>query len=525
MQHGNLAYDTHVSPPALDEDHPLGKVVAVSESRLTGVVGESPAVGALVRVRASHARVYGLVASVRAVDPAGGGGAVIEVDLLGETAGGGRFQRGVSAHPPLGAAIFAAGHEEEAFVFSRPDAATIAVGTLHHDPGLTATLAIDDLLGRHFAIFGTTGAGKTCAAAAIVGALAAGRPGARIVVIDPQGEYRDAFGDAAETLDAATLYLPYWLLDFASLAELMTGPEHGAETAILRAAVVHAKRAFAGAEAPHITEDAPIPYRFGDFLEWMDESMGKLDKPDSNAPYLRIKARLEALRGDRRFDCMFAGLRVRDDLPEVLSRLIRIPVGGRPITVLDLSAVPRDIVGPMVAVVARLIYEFALWCQRPESLHVLLLCEGAERFVPRATEDAFTPAARALARIAAHGRRHGLALGLVSARPSALSRDVLAQCNTLIAMRMSDEQDHAFVRNVLPDNARALAEALPTLKVREAVAVGEGVAVPMRLRFAALPPERVPHSATRAFSEAWRLDTAGADLIAETVARWRAQGH
>ena len=99
--------------------------------------------------------------------------------------------------------------------------------------------------------------------------------------------------------------------------------------------------------------DTPSPYRLGDFLTHLKDKMGQLDKPESSAPFLDVMARIEALKSDKRYAFMFAGLSVRDTLPKILSRLLRIPVEGRPITIMDLSGVPSEIVDVVVSVLSR----------------------------------------------------------------------------------------------------------------------------------------------------------------------------
>jgi len=247
-----------------------------------------------------------------------------------------------------------------------------------------------------------------------------------------------------------------------------------------------------------------------------------LDKPDGSAPYLRLKARIESLRSDQRLKFMFPGHVVRDNLSDILARLLRIPVSGKPIAIIDISGLPCEIVDVAVSVLCRMIFDFALWSDRDRLQPILLVCEEAHRYAPQDAERGFQPTREALARIAKEGRKYGISLCLVSQRPSELSTSILAQCNTLFALRMSNERDHEFVRNALPDAAHGLLAALPTLRTQEAIAVGEGLPLPMRLRFHDLPPEYRPRSATAAFSSAWRNDSE-AGLVEDTIERWRHQ--
>ena len=76
---------------------------------------------------------------------------------------------------------------------------------------------------------------------------------------------------------------------------------------------------------------------------------------------------------------------------------------------------------------------------------------------------------------------------------------------------------------VLPESAQGLIGSLPSLHNQEALVVGEGVGVPMRVRFDDLPPDERPRSATASFSTAWRAEADADALIAATVERWRRQ--
>jgi DNA helicase HerA-like ATPase len=114
-----------------------------------------------------------------------------------------------------------------------------------------------------------------------------------------------------------------------------------------------------------------------------------------------------------------------------------------------------------------------------------------------------------------------VSLGIVSQRPAELSATSLSQFGTIIALRMSNERDQAFVRNVLPDGSEWLISSLPALATGEAVVIGEGVAVPMRIRFSELQTAHQPASQTPAFSRAWDDDVPGGETLDEVVTRWR----
>jgi DNA helicase HerA-like ATPase len=256
-------------------------------------------------------------------------------------------------------------------------------------------------------------------------------------------------------------------------------------------------------------------------LQIIDEGMGKLDNPENSAPYLRLKARINALRVDSRFGFMFGGLGARDNMSEVLSRLFRIPVEGRPITIVDLSGVPSEILNVVVSVLSRMMFDFAVWSDR--ALPMLLVCEEAHRYVPQDTSLGFEPTKKSLARIAKEGRKYGVSLCVVSQRPSELATGILSQCKTIFALRMSNQKDQEFVRSALSESAMGLMEFLPSLRNAEAIAVGEGVPVPVRICFNELPEDRRPLSGTAQFSTAWQNDDEDKSFIDTVVERWRRQ--
>ena len=67
---------------------------------------------------------------------------------------------------------------------------------------------------------------------------------------------------------------------------------------------------------------------------------------------------------------------------------------------------------------------------------------------------------KAISRIAMEGRKYGVSLCLISQRPSELSANILSQCNTMFALRMSNERDQEIARRSLPESALGLLGAV-----------------------------------------------------------------
>jgi DNA helicase HerA-like ATPase len=218
---------------------------------------------------------------------------------------------------------------------------------------------------------------------------------------------------------------------------------------------------------------------------------------------------------------MYGGISVRDNMAEILSRLFRIPVHEKPITIVDLSSIPSEILNIIVSVICRLTFDFAFISNG--AVPILLVCEEAHRYIPSDAKLGFEPTKQVLARIAKEGRKYGVSLGIISQRPADLSPTVLSQCNTIFAMRLTNVADQTFVSGAMPDWGDGLLDFLPSLRNAEAVVVGEGISVPARVRFDWLPSDHLPRSSSAAFSKAWQEDLTGLELIHEVIERWRSK--
>jgi DNA helicase HerA-like ATPase len=262
-----------------------------------------------------------------------------------------------------------------------------------------------------------------------------------------------------------------------------------------------------------------VPYKLSDLMKQIDNAMGSLDKPENLQPYRRVKSRLTAVHRDPRYAFMFGGIVVRDNITEIFSQILRIPVDDKPATIIDLSGVPSEIVNAVVAVICRLVFEFAVWSDR--AVPILVVCEEAHRYAPRTQDPSFNLSKAALSRIAKEGRKYGVSLCVISQRASKVSTDLISQCNTIFGMRMTNNDDQNFLRGALSEASNGLFSCLPALRNGEAIAVGQGVPIPMRLNFDRLPDHLRPYSRTASFSGGWRDDTHDTGFISEVVKQWR----
>ena len=530
---------------------PLGRIVCVTGSKAIVLLEDlqpkhaerKAELGSLLRIVSKRNTVFGLVSALNVPVPTNAEGeeevCIAELELVGELrqssqGGAPLFRRGVTIFPSLGDAVWLASHSdlEKAYALNR--AGSIRVGAIAQDRTIPASIRVNDLLGKHFAVLGATGTGKSCSVALIFRAIVSRHRNAHVVLIDPHNEYSASFGRAAEVVTTKDLKLPYWLFTFEEFSEILFGEQASRtrEQEILTELIPAAKRYYLESAqgiranrlqgAPVVTVDTPTPYKVSDVISFLDQEMGRLDRKDDLGPYKKLKARLEALLTDARYAFMFGTASVQDTMVDVLGRIFRIPVNGRPITIMDLSGVPSETVNVIVSVLARLTFDFAVWCDA--AVPITLVCEEAHRYAPADAKGGFAPVKRALSRIAKEGRKYGVSLCIVSQRPSELEPTILSQCNTVFAMRMSNDRDQDIVAAAISDSGTGLLDFLPSLGLGEAIVFGEGAPMPSRLRFDPLPDGAVPKGRTAVFSQQWNADITDQDFLRKVVQRWREQG-
>jgi len=358
-------------------------------------------------------------------------------------------------------------------------------------------------------------------------------PAAHIVLLDPHNEYATAFSEWAEVISPRNMQLPFWLLNFEEIVEVLISDEsRKSEIEILQELIPIAKARYSAGRArdnqpmrrslpeqARFTVDTPAPYRISDLTGIIDERMGKLENKKDLSPYRQLKTRIDAISQDGRYAFMFGSLTVYDGMTQVLSRIFRVPVNDRPITIVELTGLPTEIINVVVSVLARMTFDFAHWSEGKVPL--TLVCEEAHRYVPAEARLGFEPCKRAIAKIAKEGRKYGVALCIVSQRPSEVDPTILSQCNTVFALRMSNDRDQALIRSAVSDAAANLLSFIPSLGTREVFTFGSGVALPTRMRFQELPAALRPNSEASGNTRSDAGSHISRDLISTVIERWR----
>ena len=224
---------------------PVGRVRSIhgSEVRIGLSVDHHPTtsnddnttatVGKFLGIRRGQSLLVGIASEVSMeISPRAredGYSAIASVDLMGEITYDGdmHFHRGVTHYPEIGDPAFLLGMRGLQTIYAVKGPVAIEVGSLQQDPTIAASVDVNEMLNKHFAILGSTGMGKSSAVALIVQQISLARPDLRIFLLDHHNEYGRCFGDRAVVVNLANLKLPFWLFTFEELLEVIFAGEPG----------------------------------------------------------------------------------------------------------------------------------------------------------------------------------------------------------------------------------------------------------------------------------------------------------
>lgn len=476
---------------------------------------------------------------------------VIEADLFGEgewlrdttvTPAGWelKFDRGVATYPLPQQTVYLTPKRELRFIYGHGKGPSVHLGEHVGTGGTKCFAEMNELLGKHTAILGSTGAGKSGTVAAVLhsllergaeAGLANWRP--RIVVLDPHNEYAKAFGDKHTRLstDEGSLKLPYWLLNFQETVSLIIGKTEFVATSqsnIVKLALLNARSDAAATLGIDLTKqpltvDSPTPYSIQKFKDEVNAQRPPGKDKKEQEPFNSVINKLETLERDSRMNFMLSSWDgATDEFAPVLSQFVG---DGKPVRIVDLSGVPNEVAGICSAVIARTLFNLKVWQTSDERERdpVLLVCEEAHRYVPNRGEAQYEAAQEAIRRIAKEGRKYGIGLLLVSQRPSEVEATVLSQCNTWIILRITNDADREHVRAILPDSMAGLTKMLSGLRRQEAIFVGQAAILPSRILIRTLTQEQLPRSNDIDFDKGWQGASMTAKELGVVANRWRFQ--
>ena len=457
---------------------------------------------------------------------------------LGDIGSDGHFTRGVSQFPALEAEVHRVSVNQLAGMFDAFRRFGLHLGRHSQFPELKVYFDPNPLFGRHLAILGQSGAGKSWTVTSILQRTVQAMPRAHIVLLDIHGEYgwRDESGalhsafpeHMVRHVDARELEIPYWLLTYAELIDLLidrSDPNASLQMAFLREVLYTLrKKANRDLGIDSLSVDSPVYFSIKEmYLQFKKANEQQMDFGKTRGPLFgafdEFLVRFQAMFNDSRYSFLFKPRKRIESaqLESLLRDFIGLGDPKRPISVIDLSFVPADVRPTITAQIARLAFEFNYWNPRRHEFPLLLVCEEAHQYIPREADLQHAATRKEVERIAKEGRKYGVGLCVVSQRPLELSETVLAQCSNFICLRITNPDDQAYVRRLMPEGEQDLTETLASLRRGEALAVGEAIPLPTRMQI--YRPDPPPSSHDAPVDTAWREGPEDLD-VADIVNRW-----
>ena len=512
------------------------------------------------------------------------GSRFLQVQLIGEQLGGDTFKKGVGTYPTINDEVHIVTEDDLKIIYGNHGDGVIEIGKHSSSENLPVYLDLHNFILRHSAVLGSTGSGKSNTTAHIIKRILDDYPGSRVVLVDTHGEYASAFGEKVKVFkigdDKNPLYIPFWAMSFDELSFFLVGRQAGSEKPEdkkLREAVVKLKKDNAAklkagnVNVNFVTADSPIPFdirrMWYDFNREINatyseatadkqtkdkeelEAEGDPQKlvparfrPYSMGPVAPFKSKeqtmyayemkiLSRLR-DTRFDFMFNpgdfyDTTSRHDIDQLLRDWID---HEQRLTILDLNEVPFELIDITVGLITRLIFDSMYWGRHEEytgrSRAILMVFEEAHSYLPKneGSSHIYGYARRAVEKIYKEGRKFGVGAMVVTQRPSEISETILAQVGTFVALRLTNSSDKNNVQSASPNNMNSLMELLPSLRIGEAIIVGEAINIPSRVRIELVEPR--PSSNDPKLVEGWKKEFAvKVEHYKNIIKAWREQKH
>lgn len=437
------------------------------------------------------------------------------------------------------------------------DAQKLSLGHYTLDENAEAYLNGNKFFQRHAVIVGSTGSGKSWTTARILEQVSA-LSNANAIVFDVHGEYSPIVGngirhfriagpndlDINASLDSGVLFLPYWLLGYEAMTSMFVDrSDQNApnQTMVMSRAVINAKKKYLtdgghNEVLANFTIDSPIPFCLNSIISELSElntemvAGARVEKQGEFYGKLsRLIQRLENKKTDRRLGFIFQGAQETMQFAWLDKLVVTLLAGTKDqphatggVKIIDFSEVPSDILPLIVSLVAKLAFLVQQWTESAKRHPIAIFCDEAHLYIPERNQagGAGEISVDIFERIAKEGRKYGVGLVVISQRPSEVNRTVLSQCNNLIAMRLTNGDDQAVVRRLLPDSLGGFGDLLPVLDTGEALVVGDASLLPTRIRIS--EPIKRPNSGTVDFWERWaKDDTVGGHP--QAVEGWRKQ--
>lgn len=460
-----------------------------------------------------------------------------------------KVSAGVESYPRLGDRIYAAPHKlvakiPELMEQDIDDTITLALGSVDLAQESKVLIRPEKLFGRHLAILGSTGGGKSWTTARIIEECLAYK--SKMILLDATGEYKNLGSDYIKHIHLGNPVNPsdsseecnmpptsFIETDFIALFEpagKVQGPKLREAIKSLRLAslcsemfpdgyikkINQTKANYNSAlEKENVAskiDDPTTPFNVSKIARQIEEECvyesgygdpAKWGKEDGNYSYcLSLITRINGVLCSTAFECVFK----RTEKESLIKEIEDFLLSEKKLLRIDLSGIPFEYKAREI--IANVIGRYLLNKARNgtfKSKPLIVFLDEAHNFLGKLLGGEDTVAKLdAFELIAKEGRKFGLNICLATQRPRDITEGVLSQIGTMIVHRLTNDRDREVVERACGEIDRAAAAFLPNLKPGEAALIGNDFPIPLTIQITM--PNIKPISSGPDFQLAWNED-------------------
>ncbi|WP_167618548.1 ATP-binding protein [Maribellus sediminis] len=405
------------------------------------------------------------------------------------------FKRGIDYFPTLDSDVFTIEEKELEAIYNstiKPDEATLQIGNDIYFNRVNIFADPNVLFGKHCAIFGNTGSGKSCTVTSILQSvylpkdrlINTNSKTLKTIIIDSNEEYSDIFNDNngkpawVSLKNYSDLELSHKDLSFYELTQLLKEDSPNV-IPYLKSAVKKLK----GVD----NVDEKIYYEFSQLQVEIENAVpldNRGNRDNFTIGFLKhIIMRIKHFSSDERFNAVFN--RTGNTIDNFLNS------ETEQVLILSLR-VANDILALFVYMISKSIFNYKANPANRRKDNILLVLEEAHRYISTDSTDQMNN--YYIEKLAREGRKFGVNLMVSTQRPSEVSHTVISQCNSLIVHKITNNRDLDFIRNTIEYDDKSQIDLLTSLKQQQALVLGEAFAFSSLIRIADAAP--LPHSET-----------------------------
>lgn len=401
-----------------------------------------------------------------------------------------KFKKGIDYFPTINSDVFTVGEEQLEKIYNstiKPNTATLQIGSDIYFNQVTINADPNILFGKHCAIFGNTGSGKSCTVTSILQGvylkkerlLNTNNTKLKTIIIDSNDEYSGIFNladgkkpDWVVLKDYSDLELSHKDLSFYELTQLLNEDSPNV-IPYLKGAVEILKKTK--------NVDEKIYYEFTKLQVEIENAVpldNRGNKDNFTIGFLKhIIMRIKHFSSDERFNAVFNkdGNSIYDFLDSSDERVL----------ILSLR-VSNDILALFVYMISKSIFDYKSTHENRIKDNILLVLEEAHRYIAKSSTDQINN--YYIDKLAREGRKFGINLMVSTQRPSEVSNTVISQCNSLIVHKITNNSDLEFIKNTIEYDDKSQIDLLTSLKQQQALVLGEAFAFSSLIKIADANP-------------------------------------